>query len=363
MKKIIVLGLNHKTAPVEVREKLAIPESKLPEALKIFFQQGIAHETVIISTCNRTEVYLVHSQEEGSTSLAGQANSEIAYQIKDFLARYRRVEKNEFENSLYLYEGEECIKHLFRVAAGLDSMVVGEDQVLGQVKTAYLLAHENKTTGKILNVLFQKALNLGKHVRTTTGINRGSVSVASVAVELAEKIFGNLSTKKAMIIGAGEMSEITVKHLVERGIKSIFVTNRTFERAQELARKFGGNDLSSLAVRFDEYPAYLETVDIVISSTAAPYPILRKKDILPVIRKRKYRALFLIDLAVPRDIEAEVNEIDNVYLYNIDDLQEIVNSNLKEREKEIEKCNQIINEKTIEVITQIKKTGYPDLKN
>ncbi|HCJ66625.1 MAG TPA: glutamyl-tRNA reductase [Elusimicrobia bacterium] len=357
--KIIVLGLNHKTAPIEIREKLAIPESKLIEALKVFFARVAPNETVIISTCNRTEVYVVHSQE----------TSEIIQKIKNFLADYRQVQKSEFENSIYLYEGEECAKHLFQVAAGLDSMVVGEDQVLGQVKTAYLQAHENKTTGRIFNILFQKALNLGKHVRTITGINRGSVSVASVAVELAEKIFGNLSGKKAMIIGAGEMSEITIKNLVEHGIKSIFVTNRTYARAQELARKFGGNDLSrgddltSLAVRFDEYPAYLETVDIVISSTAAPYPIMKKEDILPVMRKRKYRALFLIDIAVPRDIEAEVNEIDNVYLYNIDDLQEIVNSNLKEREKEIEKCNRIINEKTIELITQIKKTDYTDLKN
>ncbi len=286
------------------------------------------------------------------------------------------MKSSEFGNALYFYSGEECIRHLFQVSAGLDSLVVGEDQVLGQVKTAYLLAHQNKSTGKILNTLFQKSLNLGKQVRTITGINRGSVSVASVAVELAEKIFGNLSGKKAMIIGAGEMSEITIKNLLEHGIKSIFVTNRTYERAQELARKFGGTDLSrgddltrgndlsgadeltSSAVRFDEYPAYLETVDIIISSTAAPYPILKKNDLLPVMRKRKYRALFLIDIAVPRDIEAEVNEIDNVYLYNIDDLQEIVSSNLKEREKEIEKCNQIVNEKTAEVVTLMKSDGF-----
>jgi len=343
MMKIIVLGLSHKTAPVELREKLAIPESKLPEALKFLLERTKAEENIIISTCNRTEVYVVPVQE----------NLEVIEQIKDFLAWYRQIEKSEFENSLYFHEDKECIRHLFRVTAGLDSMVVGEDQVLGQVKTAYLIAQENKTTGKIFNILFQKALNLGKHVRSATGINRGSVSVASVAVELAEKIFGNLLTKKAMVIGAGEMSETTVKHLVEHGVKLIFVTNRTFARAQELARKFGSNQVSSSAVRFDEYPAYLETIDIVISSTAAPYLILKKEDILPIMRHRKHRALFLIDIAVPRDIDPAVNEIDNVYLYNIDDLEEIVKSNLKEREKEIEKCNKIVNEKTAEVVSLI----------
>lgn len=347
MKKIIVLGLSHKTAPVELREKLAIPESKLPEALKLFSERTMAKETVIISTCNRTELYVVPAE----------GNSKIIEPIKDFLTWYRQLDKTEFENSLYSYEGEECTRHLFQVAAGLDSMVIGEDQVLGQVKTAYLIAHESKTTGKILNILFQKALNLGKHVRTATGINRGSVSVASVAVELAEKIFGNLSAKKAMVIGAGEMSETTVKHLVECGVKSIFVTNRTYTRAQELARKFGSEQVDSSAVRFDEYPAYLETVDIVISSTASPEPILRKENILPVMRQRRYRALFLIDIAVPRDIDPTINEIDNVYLYNIDDLEEIVKSNLKEREKEIEKCNQIINAKTAEISRILRMTA------
>jgi len=346
--KFIVVGLNHRTAPVEIREKLAIPETKLDEALKTLVQSTGLQETVIISTCNRSEVYALLS--------ADKEQKKVVEEIKNFFANYRQIARQEFEDKLYIYQDHDCLKHLFEVSAGLDSMVVGEDQILGQVKTAYLQAKQSNTTGKMFNILFQKALNLGKAVRSCTGINRGSISVGSVAVELAEKIFGNLSGKEVMIIGAGKMGEVTIKHLVSHGIKSILVTNRTYSRAQELARKFSTEGITSSAVRFDEYPAYLETVDIVISSTAAPGFILFKKDILPIMHRRKHRALFLIDIAVPRDIEPEVNNIDNVYLYNIDDLEQIVQTNLKEREKEIQKCYQMVNEKTAEVITAMKST-------
>lgn len=352
--KIIVLGLNHKTAPVEVREKLTIPETKLPEALKLLVEQTALKEAVIISTCNRTEIYGVLPREEKEPQ--GSIPEEIE-KIKNFLSSYRQVARNEFEDNLYIYQEKECIEHLFEVAAGLDSMVVGEDQVLGQVKTAYSYAHQNRTTAKLLNILFQKALNLGKHVRTVTAINKGSVSVSSVAVELAEKIFGSLQERQVMIIGAGETSELTAKNLLDSGVKSILVSNRTFERAQELARKFNG-----LAVRFDEFPAYLEDVDIVISSTAAPHFILKKEDLLPLMRKRKHRALFLIDIAVPRDIDPQVNDLDNIYLYDIDDLEQIVKTNLGEREKEIAKCNQIIKKKTTETIATILKSDASDKK-
>ena len=324
--RIIVVGLSHKTAPVELREKLAFSKESYSSAFEILKANPLIRESIILSTCNRVEIYAVVDDE-----------TESVKELKKFLSEFHKVDLKDFESQLYTYPDPESITHLFNVASGIDSMVVGESEILGQLKDAYTIAHDNKAVGKILHVLFHKAFACAKDTRATTSVASGPVSVSSIAVELAEKIFGNLSKKAVMVLGAGETSELTAKHLMDHGVSSILVSNRSFDRAVELAKKFGGD-----AVRFDEFLNYLTSADIVISSTAAPHCIIKKDEIQSVMHKRKQRPLFLIDIAVPRDIEPEVNEIDNVYLYNIDDLKVIVDNNLKERQKEVVKCTHLI---------------------
>ncbi|MBI3600319.1 MAG: glutamyl-tRNA reductase [Nitrospinae bacterium] len=323
---IIVLGVNHKTAPVEIREKLAFGEKHVEESLNVLQRFPEIKEKVILSTCNRVEIYArVGNVDEG------------VRRLKDFIYKYHRIHDGELENYFYTYFTEDAIEHLFKVSSSLDSMVVGEPQILGQVKDAYTYAKERKATGMILNQLFEKAFSVAKKVRTETRIAENAVSISYVAVELAKKIFGELEGKTVMIIGAGEMSELAARHLISNGARNILVSNRTFEKAVELAR-----ELKASAIRFDSIEDELVRTDIVISSTGAPTFIIKKDMVERVIHQRRNRPIFFIDIAVPRDVEPAINEIENVYLYDIDDLQHVVDANVKEREKESQKAVKIV---------------------
>ncbi len=322
---LLCLGLNHRTAPVDVRERFAVSSTKLGAAANELIALAEASEGVVISTCNRTEFYLAaenarDSFEKIETRLAEkiQVDSSVA-------AHFYRKEKNE------------AAKHLCRVVSGLDSMMLGETEIFGQVKQAYQSALESGATGIVLNKVFQRAFGVGKKVRSETSIQEGSTSVGNVAVDLAEKIFGHLKNSEVMILGAGEMSRITAQSLVSRGARSIFVANRSFDRAQELATEMGGS-----AVRFDDWQSVLSRVDVVISSTGAPHAIVHRADVEKARRARKYRPLFFIDIAVPRDIDPAVGEIEEVYLYDIDTLEQLAEEARTRRQLQIEQCERII---------------------
>jgi len=326
---IVVLGLSHHSSPVELRERFAFAEARIPAVLQLMRQQGIADEAVILSTCNRVEIY-------ASTSLD---STKAFAELKEFLVTCHDY-RDPLTDELYTLSEPQSVHHLFKVACGLDSMVLGETEILGQLKKAYDLALQNQHTGPRLNKAFQRAFNVAKHVRTETSIQRGSISVGSVAVELAEKIFTSLDGRHVMVIGAGDTSEKTARALMSRGAKSIVVANRSIERARALAAEFGGR-----AVNFDDWSAEFAHVDIVISSTAAPHHILNRAKLEPLMKLRKNRPLLLVDIAVPRDIDPEVNLMPNVYLYNVDDLQGIAEDYLKQRKDEIVRCEKIIVEK------------------
>lgn len=323
---LAVIGINHKSAPVEVREKFSFSPKQIVEVNRLLKSQGGLLENVVLSTCNRMEIYVV----------AGQKGDYIDA-IKEFLSRFHNVSLAEYNDIFYVYKNKEAIEHLFRVASGLDSMIIGEMEILGQVKKAYQDAQASHSTGKILNRLFEKAFNTAKKIRTDTSVGHGAVSVSSAAIRLAKKILGNLEDKVALIIGAGLIGEQLVLYLKKNGISGILVANRTLEKAKLLTEKF-----SAKAVSFDEFRGKLADVDIVITSTGAPHCIIHKDDIIGLMPRRKQKPLFIIDLAVPRDVEQEVNKIDNVYLYNIDDLQKIVEQNISLRKNELDTCNMII---------------------
>ena len=326
---IVVIGLSHRTSPVELRERFAFAETRIPDALQKLRNDGIANEAVILSTCNRVELYI-------STSLEpAQAGTEL----KKFLSAVH-AQPTPVGEELYALHEPHSVHHLFKVACGLDSMVLGETEILGQLKKAYDLALQSGHTGARLNKAFQRAFNVAKHVRTETNIQRGSISVASVAVELAEKIFSSLEGHDVMVIGAGDTSEKTARALLSRGAKSIVVANRSYDRAEALAKDLGGR-----AVKFDDWSREFEKVDIAISSTAAPHHILDQARLEPLMKLRRHRPLLLIDIAVPRDIDPAVNQMDNVYLYNVDDLQSIATDYLDQRKEEIAKCEEIIRDK------------------
>jgi glutamyl-tRNA reductase len=326
---IIAIGLNHRTSPVDVREKFAFNESEIPAVLSEFRERGLISEAVILSTCNRVELYAV------TTS----ADQRVLEQLRSVLAESRRCH-GAGEEAFYLYSEPQSVEHLFKVACGLDSMVLGETEILGQLKKAYDIALQHKLTGGLLNKAFQRAFYVAKHIRTSTNIQRGSISVGSAAVELAEKIFSRLNDRHVMVIGAGDTSEKTARSLLSRGAKSIIVANRSYEHAAELAAELGGR-----AVSFHEWEAEFQHVDIVISSTAAPHYILDKPLLQGLMKARKNRPLLLIDIAVPRDIDPEVNFLESVYLYNIDDLQAIAENYLNQRKQEVSKCEAFIREK------------------
>jgi glutamyl-tRNA reductase len=323
--ELVCLGLNHRTAPVEVRERFAVGTTRLGEAASQLTELAEVTEGVVISTCNRTEFYL--AAPDARTALdrleAGLATRENL--VPDDLTHFYRLEK------------KDAARHLCHVVSGLDSMVLGETEIFGQVKQSYNAALEAGTTGAILNRLFQRAFGVGKKVRTQTSIQEGSTSIGNVAVDLAEKIFGHLKDSEVMILGAGEMSRLTAQSLVSRGARSIFVTNRSFERAEELAKEMGGS-----AVKFDDWQRVLERVDVVISSTGAPHAIIHRADVEKARRARKFRPLFFIDIAVPRDIDPAVGEIDEVYLYDIDTLEQLAEEARTRRRRQIEECERII---------------------
>lgn len=331
---IAVVGINHKTAPIEIRERLSFPAGRLKQGLSELKKKYGVNESVIISTCNRVEVYvLVREFDKGVAD------------IKRFMSEFHNIPEDDFEKYIYAYSNEKAIKHLLQVAASLDSMVIGESQVFGQVKEAYLTAFEVRATGTVFNGLFHRVINIIKKVRTDTEIGKKSVSVSSVAVDLAGKIFNELKEHKVMIVGSGKMSELTAKYLVDSGVKAVFVSNRTFSKAQELAKKFNGE-----AIKFDEYLNYMVESDIVICSAGAPHYIIRQSDVTGVMRIRKNRPMFFIDISVPRNVDPAIDSIDNVYLYNVDDLQGLANENKKVRENAVSEAEKIIEQGAGEIM-------------
>jgi glutamyl-tRNA reductase len=396
---VVVIGLSHHSSPVELRERFAFAGDKIPDALKSLRTAGIADEAVILSTCNRVEIYAattleparafaglkqflttfhgfigtgkiqtdIRAQDSSPSPQRGEGRGEEAVTsnsnpLTPALSPLGRGEGVESEtgssycavpadicDELYTLAEPQSLQHLFKVACGLDSMVLGETEIFGQLKQAYDLAFQNKHTGARLNKAFQRAFNVAKHVRTETNIQRGSVSVASVAVELAEKIFSSLNDREVLVIGAGETSEKTARALLSRGARGIVVANRSHDRALALASELGGR-----AVRFDDWGAEFQKIDIAISSTSAPHHILDRARLEPLMKARQQRPLLLIDIAVPRDIDPEVNFLENVYLYNIDDLQAIAAGYLKQRQEEIAKCEAIIGEK-VKALLDVKR--------
>jgi len=325
--KIRVTGLNHQTAPVEVREALAFRRDRLPEALALLRKADGVEGAVILSTCNRVEVYLCES---------GDAEP---FSVEAFLASFHGAWPETFARHLYHHAGEQAVTHLFRVASGLDSLVVGESQVTAQVREAYEAAAAEGAAGPVLHRLFQQALSVAKRVRSCTEIGSGRASVGSVAVELAERIFESLAGRTVLVVGAGEMGESVVKSLRAAGATATLVANRTFARAEALAQDWGG-----LAVHFEKLPAWLCRADIVISSTDAPHYVIHRADVAEAVRARRGRPIFLIDIAVPRDIEPSVAEVEGCYLYNVDDLRSVVEETMARRGQELGRCAAIVAE-------------------
>jgi glutamyl-tRNA reductase len=326
MSELLVLGISHKTAPVELRERVALPEGRAASVLRDLVSTEHIHEAVALSTCNRTELYLaVGDDVEAETTALG------------ILARQSDIRPTELVTHLYSLRNQDAARHLFRVTAGLDAMVVGETEIQGQVKRAYELALVERTTSAIMNRLFREALAAGKRIRTETSIGAGHVSVSSVAVQLAREALGDLSGRRVVIVGAGETGELTAKALVEAGVRSVFVANRHYDRAIGLAQRFGGK-----AVRFDELPSELEHADIVVSSTGSPHHIVEREGLGAVMAAREGRPLLMIDIAVPRDIDPAVAGIDGVVLRDIDDLQRVVDRNVSGREAEARRAEGLI---------------------
>ncbi|RKU24127.1 glutamyl-tRNA reductase [Candidatus Poribacteria bacterium] len=329
MNQIISIGTSHHVAPIEFREKLAFSEAQLTESLQHLRESYQIHEAVILSTCNRVEVYAVAN--------AVRTADAAAKMLIEFLSHYHYIGVEPLKKWTYLHHNLETIQHLFRVTASLDSMVVGESQILGQVKAAFGASREAGGAGTVLNRLFTKAFSVGKRIRSETTIATGAVSISYAAVELAKKIFNTLEGKTVAIIGAGEMSELTAKHLVSNGVSNVIVANRTYERAVKVAEKFNGTP-----VAYDSDLGFLIDADIVITSTNAPDYLIKRQPLVNIMRKRRHRYMFLIDIAVPRDIEPDVSKIDHAFLYNIDDLEAVVASNLKDRQQEATRAEQIV---------------------
>ncbi len=327
--EIVLVGLNHRTAPVEVRERVSFTAEQSRRAGEELRARGILEETLVLSTCNRSEVYGVPPE----------SSHECAPGLSTFLSEFHSVRPDVLGVSLYHHYDREAVRHLFRVAAGLDSMLLGEAEILGQVREAYRFAHENGATGPVLNRLFQGALEVGKRVRTETELGTRPMSVASAGVKLAERIFGKLNERSALVLGAGTISEQVVSNLRDRGIAHLYVMNRSPDRADELAGRFGGK-----VVGWTEWDAALQSPDVVVSSVAAEEPVLRREIVERAMAARGNRALFLMDLGVPRNIEPGVADLYNVYLYSTDDLSEIVQQNRNARESEIPRAQSIVDD-------------------
>ena len=319
---IFCFGLSHQTAAVDIRERFAVPNTALPDSLRRLTGHSDVDEGVILSTCNRTEFYIASQAPRLAPQSLLQGFYPDGRADLDRLARLSAIQ---------------AARHLFRVASGLESVVIGETEIFGQVKQAYETAMQNGTTGKFLNRLFQKSFEVGKQVRSSTAVTRGSVSVGSVAVDLAEQIFGDLKGSKVMVLGAGETSEKTARAFRSRGARQIFVSNRSFERAQALATAMGGR-----AIRFDDWANEFGDLDILVSSTAAPHPLVTVEKLSPILRGRRDRPLFIIDLAMPRDVDPEVHRLDGVYVYDLDSLRVIADRTLEARKLEAERSESLI---------------------
>jgi glutamyl-tRNA reductase len=328
MSDIVLVGLSHKTAPVELRECIAFSDSDTSTALEKLKELPHVREVMLFSTCNRVEILLVAGNRP-----------ETVEAVKKFIADFNQIPVASFEKNLYVLEGDDAVRHTFLVASSLDSMIVGEPQILGQIKEAYRLAVSKKTPGVILNRLLHRTFSVAKRVRSETGIGDRAVSISYAAIELGRKIFDTLEGRKVLLVGAGEMAELAVEHLIRHKAGKIFVANRTFERGVALAEKFRG-----LAIRFEEIPDCLLEVDVVISSTGAPDFIITRHQVKPIMRRRRNRPVFFIDVAVPRDIDPQLNRLPNVYVYDIDDLKGVIEENVEDRKKEAVKGERIVDE-------------------
>ena len=346
--QVITLGLNHTTASVDIRERLSFAPDQVPYALRDLLQQTPVEEAVLLSTCNRTELYC--GLEEGSDH------------VVEWLANYREMPAEMLRNYLYVHAAGAAVRHLLRVACGLDSMVLGEPQILGQLKAAYNAAERSESLGTLLNKLFQFSFATAKQVRTDTAISSSPVSVAFAAVRLAQQIFGDLGKRTALLVGAGETIELAARHLKENGLGRMIVANRTLERARHLAMEMGG-----YAITLPEIPLHLAEADVVIASTGSTLPVLTRSKVEEAIAARKHRPMFMVDIAVPRDIEACVGELEDVYLYTVDDLNEVIQENLRSREQAAHQAEEIIDDhvvsfmgwlqsrKVVETISQLRR--------
>ena len=331
MAEIILVGINHNTAPVELRECIAFSKEESATAVQTLLRHPDLNEVMLFSTCNRVEVLLATDQKPQAISTT-----------KEFIADFNKIPLDQFENALYVHEGDEAVRHVFRVASSLDSMMVGEPQILGQIKDAYRTATGINTSGVILNRLLHRTFFVAKRIRTETGIGDRAVSISFAAVELGRKIFGTLEGKTVLLIGAGEMAELAVEHLIRNKAGDIYVANRTFENGVALAKKFNGQ-----ALRFEEITDCLKFIDIIISSTGASDFVITRSQVKGILRDRRSRPLFFIDIAVPRDIDPEVNRLSNSYLYDIDDLKDVVDDNIEDRQQEAVKAERIVDEAVI----------------
>jgi len=345
---LIALGINHNSAAVEVRERVAFAPEQVSEALADACEAGQLEEVVILSTCNRTEMYVI--VPEGCVAV------DKAHELIDWMANYHHLSVEELRRAAYHFEAQEALQHIVQVASGLDSMVLGEPQIFGQLKSAYAVASEAGTVGSEFGRMFPRVFSIAKRVRTDTAIGENPVSVAYAAVDLARHIFADLHQCHALLVGAGETIELVARHLIEAGVRNIVIANRTLGRARELAQKFGAD-----AVLLAEIPDQLLAADIVITSTASQLPILGKGAVEQAIKARKHRPVLMVDIAVPRDIEAQVGDLRDVYLYSVDDLREIVDRNLRSRHQEARKADVIIAEGVRQYLDEVRGLAAVDL--
>ncbi|QFU74812.1 glutamyl-tRNA reductase [Halioglobus maricola] len=345
---LIALGINHNSAAVEVRERVAFAPEQVAEALADACATGAVDEVVILSTCNRTELYGI--------APAGKSLADRAADLIDWIANYHHLAAEELRSAAYHYEAEDALAHIVQVASGLDSMVLGEPQIFGQLKSAYAVGAEAGTVGRELGRLFPRVFSIAKKVRTDTAIGENPVSVAYAAVDLAGHIFSDLSKCNALLVGAGETIELVTRHLIDAGVKDIVIANRTLGRARELAQQFGAE-----AVLLAEIPEQLPKADIVITSTASQLPILGKGAVEQAIKVRKHRPMLMVDIAVPRDIEAQVGDLRDIYLYSVDDLREIVDENMRSRQHEASKADVLIAEGVHAFMHETRRLGAVDV--
>jgi glutamyl-tRNA reductase len=344
---LLALGINHNSAAIEVRERVAFAPDQVNEALIDALGSAQLEEVVILSTCNRTEIYAIAS--------ADLPLADKALEVVDWMANYHHLSADDLRRSAYHFEGNEAIQHIIQVASGLDSMILGEPQILGQMKSAYAVAAESASVGSELGRLFPRVFSIAKKVRTDTAIGENPVSVAYAAVDMARHIFADLGECSALLVGAGETIELVTRHLIDAGVKRIVIANRTLGRAREVAQKFAAE-----AVLLAEIPEQLLDADIVITSTASQLPILGKGAVEQAIKARKHRPILMVDIAVPRDIEAQVGELRDIYLYTVDDLRDIVDQNLRARQTEARKADVIIEAGVREYVEEIRSLGAVD---